>query len=442
MVIAPEGAYLVIDEVVVEYGMVDSGHLLYGWDNHLNLTVSNVGSDAATDITISMDTESQYAEVIQGIVTYGNIDPNQSVDIGGLNVQLDWNIPNGELINIVFQIATDDDTIEVEIPFVVQSPTISFNSINGSLNPGETSDLDISLSNIGDAAINYPIVSAEGDMYVTVNGSGIENAYYWDFLQGNNQEVLHANVTVSPSAPIGHVAEITVHVTNLNGGLDTSFPIYLAVGQITENFESGFTDALNWTFSGNADWEITTTDQYEGFYSAQSGDIDHSQTSQMSVTMEVGIIGGYIEFYHRVASEYSPSGDNFYDGLEFYIDNQMVGQYQPIGGETPWTQASHFVQSGMHTFTWSFIKDGGPGATDMEEDCAWVDYISFPPSMLEDSGIFVDINGDGTVSVIDVVQVINMILGGSDIDSAADLNDDGNVDVLDVIIMVNIILGT
>ena len=53
-----------------------------------------------------------------------------------------------------------------------------------------------------------------------------------------------------------------------------------------------------------------------------------------------------------------------------------------------------------------------------------------------------DINGDGTVSVIDVVQVINMILGGSDIDSAADLNDDGNVDVLDVIIMVNIILGT
>ena len=62
--------------------------------------------------------------------------------------------------------------------------------------------------------------------------------------------------------------------------------------------------------------------------------------------------------------------------------------------------------------------------------------------MLEDSGIFGDINGDGTVSVIDVVQVINMILGGSDIDSAADLNDDGNVDVLDVIIMVNIILGT
>ena len=62
---------------------------------------------------------------------------------------------------------------------------------------------------------------------------------------------------------------------------------------------------------------------------------------------------------------------------------KLLGQYQPTGnGETPWVQASHFVQQGMHTFTWSYIKDGAGGATDMEEDCAWVDYILFPPSTL------------------------------------------------------------
>jgi len=442
MVLAPEGSYLVIDNIEVDnLGVADQGTLLYGWENNFSINLSNVGSDGASDITVSISTDSQYVDIIQGVVTYDNIAPNQSVEIGGLSVQLDWNIPNGELINITFQISSNDDAVEVDMPFIVQSPVISFNSTSGSLNPGETSDLDISLSNIGSAAINYPIVSLEGDSYVTVNSSGIGNAYYWDFIPQNNQEILYANVTVSPAAPIGHVAEFTVHVTNLDGGLNTTFPVYLAIGQITETFESGFSNALNWEFSGNQDWEITTTDQYEGYYSAQSGDIDHSQTSQMSVMMEVGVIGGYIEFHYRVASEYSPSGENFYDGLEFYIDNQLVGQYQPTGnGETPWTQASHFVQPGMHTFTWSYVKDGGPGSTDMEEDCAWVDYILFPPSALEDNGVLGDVNDDGVISVLDVVLIVNMVLE-SEYNANADVNGDGSTDVLDVILIVNMILG-
>ena len=232
-----------------------------------------------------------------------------------------------------------------------------------------------------------------------------------------------------------------MHVTNLDGGLNITFPVYLAIGQITENFESGFSPNLNWGFSGNQDWQITESDQYEGYYSAQSGDIGDSQTSQMSVTMDV-VMAGDLEFYYRVASEYSPSGQNFYDGLEFYIDNQMVGQYQPgANGETPWVQASFTVTPGLHTFTWSYTKDGGPGSTDMEEDCAWVDYISFPPSMLEGGGgsMLGDINEDGLISVLDIVQIINMVLD-SQFDSLADVNEDGMVDVLDIILVVNVIL--
>ena len=439
-VIAPEGSYLSVDGVEV-LGLGEGGHLLYGDNNYLTLSLSNVGSDPATNVTISMDTNSPYVDIIEDVVTYDDIAPNQSVEITGLNVAVDWNVPNGEVVNIEFQIISDDNTIEIEVPLAVQAPTISFNSMSGTLNPGESTTLDISLSNIGSAAINYPVVSLEGDAYVTVSSSGIGNAYYWDYLQQTNQEILSANVAVSPSAPIGHVAEFTVHVTNLDGGLNITFPVYLAIGQITENFESGFSPNLNWGFSGNQDWQITQSDQYEGYYSAQSGDITDSQTSQMSVTMDV-VMAGDLEFYYRVASEYSPSGQNFYDGLEFYIDNQMVGQYQPgANGETPWVQASFAVTPGIHTFTWSYVKDGGPGSTDMEEDCAWVDYISFPPSMLEDGGgaMLGDVNEDGLISVLDIVQIINMVLD-SEFNPLADVNEDGMVDVLDIILVVNVIL--
>ncbi|HIG27606.1 MAG TPA: hypothetical protein EYQ50_07305 [Verrucomicrobiales bacterium] len=50
-----------------------------------------------------------------------------------------FSMPNG-------LIPDDDETVEIDMPFIVQSPVIGFNSISGSLNPGENSDLDISLS--------------------------------------------------------------------------------------------------------------------------------------------------------------------------------------------------------------------------------------------------------------------------------------------------------
>ena len=443
MVLAPEGSYLMIDNVEVEYGLVEGNNLLYGRDNHLEISLSNVGSDSANNIIVSISEDSEYVQVVQNSVSYTSVSPNQMVNLDGLIVNVDWNALNSEIVNIAFQISSNDDTVEIVMPFSIQAPVIRFNSVAGSLNPGEVSDLDISLSNIGSAAINYPIVSLNGDMYVTVNSSGINNAYYWDYqtgFQGNNEEMLFANVTVNPSTPIGHVVEFTVHVNNLNGGLDITFPVYMAVGQITENFESGFSNSLNWDFGGNQDWQITNSDQYEGFYSAQSGIIADNQNSQLSVELDV-VMEGNVEFYYRVASEYSPSGLYFYDGLEFYIDNQLMDQFQPgSNGESFWNQASYPVEPGLHTFTWSYVKDGGGGATEMPEDCAWIDLISFPPSMIENDGMLGDLNGDGLFSVLDIVQIVNIVLG-SEYNPLADLNGDSAVDVLDVILIVNMILG-
>ena len=56
-----------------------------------------------------------------------------------------------------------------------------------------------------------------------------------------------------------------------------------------------------------------------------------------------------------------------------------------------------------------------------------------------------DVNTDGNVDVLDVVQVVNFIIGNSAPDDAqacaADMNEDGNVDVLDVVQMVNMIIN-
>ena len=51
-----------------------------------------------------------------------------------------------------------------------------------------------------------------------------------------------------------------------------------------------------------------------------------------------------------------------------------------------------------------------------------------------------DINEDGIINVIDVLQVIQFILS-EDFNSNADMNNDNQLNVIDVVQLVNIILG-
>ena len=51
-----------------------------------------------------------------------------------------------------------------------------------------------------------------------------------------------------------------------------------------------------------------------------------------------------------------------------------------------------------------------------------------------------DINVDGQINVIDVVLIVNCILG-SNCDECSDLNEDGTSNIVDIIVLVNIILN-
>ena len=57
------------------------------------------------------------------------------------------------------------------------------------------------------------------------------------------------------------------------------------------------------------------------------------------------------------------------------------------------------------------------------------------------SGILGDVNSDESVDVLDVVLIVNMILGNDSPNYAtADINSDGSINVQDIISLINIIL--
>jgi len=101
-----------------------------------------------------------------------------------------------------------------------------------------------------------------------------------------------------------------------------------------------------------------------------------------------------------------------------------------------------------------FRKGGKPGFKQLSASKTRItfsnqltrDQITNNRHLLNGSGVAVgDVNGDGQVNVIDVVQLISFILGNTSPSenevATADLNSDGLLNILDVVALISIILS-
>jgi Zinc carboxypeptidase/Carboxypeptidase regulatory-like domain/FlgD Ig-like domain len=129
-------------------------------------------------------------------------------------------------------------------------------------------------------------------------------------------------------------------------------------------FEDGLLGGC-WTLGGNADWSLDINEVYEGFFSARSGSIGHGENSSIEISLYVPI-NDEISFYKKVSSEAD------FDYLKFYIDGELQEQWS---GTEDWTRETYPVTAGVHTFIWSYVKDGGAQSG---SDCGWIDNIVFP----------------------------------------------------------------
>ena len=68
--------------------------------------------------------------------------------------------------------------------------------------------------------------------------------------------------------------------------------------------------------------------------------------------------------------------------------------------------------------------------------------ISIPIIMNVNGSILGDTNGDSNINVLDVIIMVNMIIGEAEINlNTADMNLDGLINVSDVVLLINSILG-
>jgi hypothetical protein len=368
MVIPPEGAYAVIN--AVQISTLDDDIIEYGENVIMHAQIENYGNLAASNLEINLTCNDAYITLTEATANAALINAGENIMLDdAFSFSVSENIPDDHDFYIDVTIDSDQGSWDCTINLTGYAPVISLNSYsisgddnnNGRLDPGEAASFNIEILNSGGGDLFNAIATlTNDDAFCTITQQEMTIAE----ISGGESGIFTYRLEVSQAAPIGHVISF-----NFNCQADYDFSLQaalsLTVGLCLEDFESGGFAEYEWEMTGTGGWQISD-DSYEGDYAAKSVSINHNQSAGMQV--ELLVLGADdISFYYKVSSE------NNYDFLKFYIDGNLISQWS---GSIDWSEFSYPVESGTHIFKWEYSKDYSVSSG---SDCAWIDYIVFPP---------------------------------------------------------------
>ena len=141
----------------------------------------------------------------------------------------------------------------------------------------------------------------------------------------------------------------------------------------------------------------------------------------------------YIDWDNIEDSGQATTLQNIEDDFES-LNNEFVMSTFSLGADP---------STGEQKFTTKFRYDGEMiwTATSLIGLLPYINIGIWTTNTEEIFGVYGDVTGDGIVNVMDIVTLVNVVLGNVPATDIHDISGDGVVNVLDIIILVNIILG-
>ncbi len=401
----------------------------------LDINLTNVGIEMAQNVNGILTTNDSAVTITSNSYAFGNIDSSAMAQVSNAYaLSIADYIEDQHIVN--FDLTLSDNLANnwgSTFNLVLNAPKLEIEYINltdqgsmqnGRLDPGETVSLNLSGTNTGHAISPDAICTISSNSpYVAI----IDNVVNLGALDINNPMAFSANIEVSSSAPIGVVVDLTFE---LNAGMYNAVTsVNKKVGLIVEDWEMNNFSNFSWENDLVFPWTITGTTPFEGSFMAKSGSIGDSQDSELSLTINT-IADDSLSFYKKVSCE-EPGWWGVYDYLEFFIDNVSQGQW---GGEIDWSKEQYWLTAGQHTLKWVYSKDNMVAGG---EDCAWIDFIVFPPLDINYQPVFVTNVADTigveygtnlsmTVEAFDMNSSDNLYFGASVLPSWVTVTDNGN----------------
>ena len=365
-VLPSSGPYLVVEETT--FSDVNDNIFTTGETVFLDMNLSNIGSETATSVSVTLSTNDSYVTLLNPTLTIGDIANGTVSSAGTFQIQLSNSIPDEHTVNLHIFIATSDgETFENNCSFIAYAPAITWGPLqiddslgnnNGRIDAGENVTITFNVTNSGhcDAAdISTTLIVNGVSHLITPIISTIEN------LPVSQTGQMIYNVTFSSQIPMGTSVQLTA--MTMFGEYLSVHTYTIVVGIVMENFDFGFSN-FPWVFEGG-NWTISP-DSFNGSMAAKSPSINNNSSTSISITYQCPQ-AGEISFWKKVSSE--PSCDF----LKFYINGIL--KFQWSGTDDFWSQVTYPVSPGTNVFKWEYVKNNG---SYQGSDCAWLDDIIFP----------------------------------------------------------------
>ena len=223
---------------------------------------------------------------------------------------------------------------------------------------------------------------------------------------GNHVDAAYAHIDGGTSNP-GYFTSVSLDdVLNVEGG--------------NIHFETG----------GEYPW-ILAVDE-DGTVCARSSNAGvPNSTSTLTATVTVTVPGTSVITVFKARGE---GTSPIYDACTFAVDGNLKFSFGSNLGNY-WNTNNSTLEVGTHTLTWTYSKDNSVNPDGDFFAIKSVELIS--PETLRG-----DVNGDGSVDISDVTDLIAAVLNGTPVDPAvADMNGDSLIDVTDVTDLISRVLN-
>jgi len=232
-VVPPGGAYIMFEDVTVnDINGNGNGLLDYAEISYLTVSLTNVGTEDATNVDAVLSTTDPYVIIIDDNESYGTIEAGATVGIeNGFEIEISEEVPDGHQMILTITASTiTDETWPSIFTLQAHAPVMDMMSYyiddvaggngDGRLDAGETADIVITVGNNGSSeAFNVVGGLMTYSEYVTLNTS---TANYGNIIGGEGFEQSF-NITTSTTTPDGHLADFSMDITadhNINGTVD------------------------------------------------------------------------------------------------------------------------------------------------------------------------------------------------------------------------------
>lgn len=349
-----------------------NGQIDYGETIYLSLGLTNVGDQPSYNTTVTMTNSDPNITITDGTHNFGVIQAGQTVTVpDAFAFEVANNISDEYEIDFNFEIS-GDDTWYADVELMAYAPSLKIGSIiiddtaggngNGNIDPGESITLYVESINAGHSDCFEALGFLEStSQYVTITESSVNIGE----MPANTTSLAAYEVEIDDFAPIGDYIDLDYALTA--GEYAVEFSFAYTVGLIFEDWESGDFSKFTWGSTSTWPWGMALSGAFEGDYAVCSGDIGNEETSNIMITYKC-VVDDSISFFRKISSE--EEGDY----LRFYIDNVMIDEW---AGMFDWKKFTYPVNAGTHTFMWQYEKND---EEKKGEDCAWIDYIVFPPT--------------------------------------------------------------